>query len=53
MTFHSVRASSLERKLKEEFALFLHSDAIARILRWFLHLAIAFGVGLSIFSVKE
>ena len=40
-TFISVRTSSLETKLKEKFALFLYSDVIARILGWFLHLAIA------------
>ena len=52
-TFISVRTSSLETKLKEKFALFLYSDAIARILGWFLHLAIAFRVRSSIFSAKE
>ena len=52
-TFISVRTSSLETKLKEKVALFLYSDAIARILGWFLHLAIAFRVGSSMFSAKE
>ena len=52
-TFISVRTSSLETKLKEKFALFLYSDAIARILGWFLHLEMAFRVGSSIFSAKE
>ena len=51
-TFISVRPS-LELKLKEKFALFLYSDAIARILGWFLHLAIAFRVGSSMFSTRE
>ena len=40
--FISVRMSSLETKLKEKFAIFLYSDASARIPGWFLHLAIAF-----------
>ena len=52
-TFISVRTPSLETKLKEKFAPFLYSDAIARILGWFLHLAIVFRVGSSIFSAKE
>ena len=52
-TFISVRTSSLETKLKEKFALFLYSDPIARILGWFLYLAIAFRVGSSMFSAKE
>ena len=30
--------SSLETKLKENFALFLFSDVIANLLGWFLHL---------------
>ena len=51
--FISVRMSSLETKLKEKFALFLNSDAIARILGWFVHLAVAFRVGSLIFSAKE
>ena len=51
--FISVRTSSLETKLKEKFALFLSSDAIARILGWFVHLAVAFRVGSLIFSAKE
>ena len=45
--------SSLETELKERFAVFLYSDAIARILRWFLHVAIAFRVGSSIFLPKN
>ena len=52
-TFIFVRTSSLETKLKEKFALLLYSDAIARILGWFLHLAIDFRVGPSMFSAKE
>ena len=51
-TFISVRASSLERKLKEMFAQFLYSDTIGRILGWFLHLEIAFRIGSSMFSAK-
>ena len=51
--FISVRTSSLEIKWKKKFDLFLYSDAIARILGWFLHLAIDFRVGLSMFSAKE
>ena len=51
--FISVRTSSLETKLKEKFALFLYPDAIAKILGWFLYLAIAFRVGSSMFSTKE
>ena len=52
-TFIFVRTSSLETKLKEKFALLLYSDAIAGILGWFLHLAIAFRVGSIMFSAKE
>ena len=52
-TFIFVRTSSLETKLKEKFALLLYSDAIARILGWFLHLTIAFRVGSIMFSAKE
>ena len=52
-TFIFVRTSSLETKLKEKFAQLLYSDAIARILGWFLHLAIAFRVGSIMFSAKE
>ena len=48
-TFISARTSSLETTLKEKFALFLYSGAVARILGWFLHLAIAFRVGSSTF----
>ena len=51
--FISVRTSSLETKLKENFALFLYSDVIARILGWFLHLVVAFRIGSSMFSAKE
>ena len=51
-TFISVRPS-LELKLKEKFALFLYSDAIARILGWFIYLAIVFRVGPAMFSAKE
>ena len=40
--FIFARTFSLETKLKETFALFLYSDAIAWILVWFLHLTIAF-----------
>ena len=52
-TFISVRTYSLETKLKEKFALFLYFDVIAKILGWFLDLAITFRVGSSIFSAKE
>ena len=52
-TFISVKTSFLETELKEKFAIFLHSDAIATILGWFLHLAIAYRVESSIFSPKE
>ena len=52
-TFISVRTSSLETKWNEKFAQFLYSDAVARILGWFLHLAVAFRVGSSILSAKE
>ena len=52
-TFISVRKSSLETKLKEKFALLFYSDAIARILGWFLHLVIGFSVGSSMFSAKK
>ena len=42
---------------KEKFSLFVYSDAIARILGWFLHLAIdlaiVFRVGSPMFSAKE
>ena len=55
--FILARTSSLETKLKEKFALFLYSDAIARILGWFLHLTIASPfnnrVGSSMCSAKE
>ena len=51
-TFISVRAS-LEKKLKEMFALFLYSNVIGRILVWFLYLAIVFRVGSSMFSAKK
>ena len=50
--FISVR-TSLEPKLKEKFALFLSSDAIARILGWFIYLTIVFRVGSAMFSAKE
>ena len=52
-TFISVRTSSLETKLKGKFALFLYSDAIARILGWFRHLAITFRIGSSKFLPKN
>ena len=52
-TLISVRTSSLETKLKERFPQFLYSDAISRILGWFLHLAVVFRVGSSTFSAKE
>ena len=52
-TFIFVRTSSLETKLKEKFALILYSDTIARTLRWFLYLAIAWRVGSSMFSEKK
>ena len=52
-TFISVKTSSLETKLKEKLSQFIYSDAIARILGWFLHLAIAFRVGSPILSGKE
>ena len=52
-TFISVRTPCLETKLKENFALFLYYDVIAKIHGWFIHLAIAFRVGSSIFSPKE
>ena len=51
--FISVRTSSLKTKLKEKFALFLYCDPIARILGWFLHLAIALRVVSSMLSAKE
>ena len=51
-TFISVR-TSVEPKLKEKFALFLYSDAIARILGWFVYLAIVFRVGSAMFFAKE
>ena len=35
------------------FGLFLYSDAVARMLGWFLHLTITLRVGLSLFSAKE
>ena len=37
--------------MKERFALFLYSDVFDRILGWFLHLAIAFRVGSSVFFI--
>ena len=51
-TFILVRTSSLETKLKENFALFLYSDVIAKILGWFFHLATAFREGSPIFSIN-
>ena len=51
--FSSTKASSLETKFKEKFALFLYSDTIAKIFGWFYHLAIAFRVGSSMFSTRE
>ena len=45
--------NNLETKQIENFAQFLYSDAIARILGWFLHLAIAFRVGSSISLPKN
>ena len=51
--FISVKTSSLETEFKEKFALFLYSDVIARILGWFIYLAIVFTVGSAMFSAKE
>ena len=52
-TFISVRTSSSETKLKEKFSLFVYSEAIARIFGWFLHSAIAYRIGSSMYSAKR
>ena len=51
--FISARMSSLGTRLKEKIAVFSYCNAIARILKWFLHLTKASTVGSLIFLRRD
>ena len=51
--FYFCKNVFFRNKMEKKIDLFLYSDAIARILGWFLHLAIDFRVTPSMFSAKE